>query len=231
MRLGLFGGTFDPVHLGHLRSAEEVKEEYALDEVCFVPCGVPPHRSGRPGAAPHHRLEMVRLAVAARPGLGVSDIEVTRPGASYSIDTVRHFLATLGQGDDLYLILGLDAFLLIGSWKDWRELLALTHVIVTSRPGFGDELPYEKIPVVVREAFCYHPLRFEGPFRFDGPVRSGFRNEFGKEILFKRLTDVSVSASAIRELLGKGKSIRGLVPSEVQRYVEDRNLYSEPPEC
>ena len=77
MRLGLFGGTFDPVHLGHLRSAEEVKEEYALDEVCFVPCGVPPHRSGRPGAAPHHRLEMVRLAVAARPGLGVSDIEVT----------------------------------------------------------------------------------------------------------------------------------------------------------
>lgn len=231
MRLGLFGGTFDPVHLGHLRSAEEVKEEYALDEVCFVPCGVPPHRSGRPGAAPHHRLEMVRLAVAARPGLGVSDIEVTRPGASYSIDTVRHFLATLGQGDDLYLILGLDAFLLIGSWKDWRELLALTHVIVTSRPGFGDELPYEKIPVVVREAFCYHPLRFEGPFRFDGPVRSGFRNEFGKEILFKRLTDVSVSASAIRKLLGKGKSIRGLVPSEVQRYVEDRNLYSEPPEC
>ena len=219
MRLGLFGGTFDPVHCGHLRSAEEVKEAYALDEVRFVPCGVPPHRSGRPGAASHHRLEMVRLAVADRPGLGVSDIEVARPGASYSIDTVRHFLATLGPGDDLYLILGLDAFLLIGSWKDWRELLALTHVIVTSRPGFGDELPYEKIPVVVREAFCYHPFR------------SGFRNELGKEILFKRLMDVSVSASAIRKLLGKGKSIRDLVPSEVQRYVEDQDLYNEPPEC
>ena len=225
MRLGLFGGTFDPVHLGHLRSAEEVKEEYALDEVRFVPCGVPPHRSGRPGAAPHHRLEMVRLAVADKAGLGVSDIEVARPGASYSIDTVRHFLARLGPGDDLFLILGLDAFLLIGSWKDWRDLLSLTHVIVTSRPGFGDELPYEKIPVVVREAFCYDP------FRFDGRVRSGFRNELGKEILFRRLTDVSVSASAIRELLGKGKSIRDLVPSEVQRYVEDQHLYNEPPEC
>ena len=202
-----------------------MKEEYALDEVCFVPCGVPPHRSGRPGAAPHHRLEMVRLAVADRPGLGVSDIEVARPGASYSIDTVRHFLTKLGPGDDLFLILGLDAFLLIGSWKDWRDLLSLTHVIVTSRPGFGDELPYEKIPVVVREAFCYDP------FRFDGPVRSGFRNELGKEILFKRLTDVSVSASAIRELLGKGQSIRDQVPSEVQRYVEDQHLYNEPPEC
>ena len=219
MRFGLFGGTFDPVHSGHLRSAEEVRDAFALDEVCFVPCGVPPHRSDRPGAAPHHRLEMVRLAVADRPGLGVSDIEVARPGPSYSIDTVRHFSATLAPGDDLYLILGLDAFLLIDSWKDWRELLALTHVIVTSRPGFGGELPYEKIPVVVREAFWYDP------------VRSGFRNELGKEILFKRLTDVSVSASAIRELLGKGKSIRGLVPSEVQRYVEDQHLYNEPPEC
>lgn len=219
MRLGLFGGTFDPVHSGHLRSAEEVREAFALDEVRFVPCGVPPHRSGAPGAAPSHRLEMVRLAVADRPGLCVSGIEVARPGASYSIDTVRHFAAGLDAKDDLYLLLGLDAFLLIGSWKDWRELLALTHVIVTSRPGFGDELPYEKIPVVVREAFCYDP------------VRSGFRNEFGKEILFKRLTDVSVSASAIRELLGKGKSIHDLVPSEVQRYVEDQHLYNESPEC
>ena len=219
MRLGLFGGTFDPIHRGHLRSAEEVREAYALDEVRFVPCGVPPHRSGRPGAAARHRLEMVRLAVADNPGLGVSDVEVTRRGASYSIDTVRHFAAALDAKDDLYLILGLDAFLLMGSWKDWRELLALTHVIVTSRPGSGDALPYEKIPIVVREAFCYDP------------VRSGFRNEFGKELLFKRLTDVSVSASAIRELLGKGKSIRHLVPAEVQRYVKEQHLYNEPTEC
>ncbi len=237
MKLGLFGGTFDPVHSGHLKSAQEVREAYALDEVCFVPCGVPPHRNARPGAAAHHRLEMVRLAVADNLGLSVSDLEVMRPGASYSIDTVRHFAARLAPGDALYLILGLDAFLLIGSWKDWRELLALTHVIVTSRPGFGGELPYDKIPVVVREAFCYDPLDFEGrldfegTLHFDGTVRSGFRNEFGREILFKRLTDVSVSASAIRELLGKGKSIRNLVPSEVRRYVKDHHLYHELQEC
>ena len=231
MKLGLFGGTFDPVHSGHLKSAQEVREAYALDEVCFVPCGVPPHRNARPGAAAHHRLEMVRLAVADNPGLGVSGLEVMRPGVSYSIDTVRHFAARLAPGEALYLILGLDAFLLIGSWKDWRELLALTHVIVTSRPGFGGELPYDKIPVVVREAFCYDPLDFEGTLDFDGTVRSGFRNEFGRELLFKRLTDVSVSASAIRELLGKGKSIRDLVPSEVRRYVKDHHLYHELQEC
>ena len=218
MRLGLFGGTFDPIHSGHLRSAEEVREAFALDEVRFVPCGVPPHRSGRPGAAAHHRLEMARLAVADTQGLGVSDVEIARPGPSYSIDTVRHFSGTLAPDDELYMILGFDAFSLIGSWKDWRELLTLTHVIVTSRPRFGDALPYEKIPVVVRNAFCYHP------------VRSGFRNEAGREILFKRLTDVSVSASAVRELLGKGKSISGLVPSEVQRYVEDHHLYNQSPE-
>lgn len=231
MRLGLFGGTFDPIHSGHLRSAEEVREAYALDEVRFVPCGVPPHRSDRPGASAHHRLEMVRLAVADNTGLGVSDLEVTRPGASYSIDTVRHFSAGLAPGDELYLILGLDAFLLIGSWKDWRELLALTHVIVTSRPGSGDELPYDKIPVVVREAFCYDPLDFEGTVHFEGTLRSGFRNQFGREILFQRLTDVVVSASAVRELLGKGKSIRYLVPSEVRRYVKDQHLYHERQEC
>lgn len=219
MRLGLFGGTFDPVHSGHLRSAEEVRQAHALDKVCFVPCGVPPHRSAKPGAPPRHRLEMVRLAVADNPGLCATDVEVVRPGASFSIDTVRHFSERLAPEDDLYLILGLDAFLLFGSWKDWRELLALTHVIVTSRPGSGDALPYERIPVVVREAFCYDP------------VRSGFRNEFGKEILFTRLTDLFVSASAIRELLGKGKSIRYLVPEEVQLYVEKHRLYSESPEC
>ena len=99
-----------------------MREAYALDEVCFVPCGVPPHRNATPGAAAHHRLEMVRLAVADNPGLGVSDLEVMRPGASYSIDTVRHFSARLGPGDALYLILGLDAFLLIGSWKDWARV-------------------------------------------------------------------------------------------------------------
>jgi nicotinate-nucleotide adenylyltransferase len=144
-------------------------------------------------------------------------VEIVRRGASYSIDTVREFSA-VAASDDLYLILGLDAFSLVGSWKDWRELLALTHVIVTSRPGFGDELCYEGLPVVVREAFCYDS------------VRSGFRNNLGKEILFKRLSDVFVSASEIRELLRKGKSIHDLTPVQVQRYVEDQQLYSELPE-
>lgn len=234
MRLGLFGGTFDPIHCGHLRSAAEVREACGLDQVCFVPCGEPPHRSGSPGASARHRLEMVRLAAAGRPGFTVSDVEVARPGASYSIDTVRHFSARLAHGDGLYLILGLDAFLLLGSWKDWRELLTLTHVIVTSRPGFGGELPYDKIPVVVRQAFCYHPLDLGGALHdhdHRGAARSGFRNEFGKEILFRRLTDVSVSASAVRELLGKGKSIRHLVSSEVRRYVREQRLYSGLQEC
>ena len=128
MRLGLFGGTFDPVHWGHLRSAEEVRESCALDEVCFVPCGAPPHRSAKPAAAARHRLEMVRLAVEDNPGLNVSDTEVARPGNSYSIDTVRRFSKDLTPADSLYFILGLDAFLLIDGWKDWRELLRLTHV-------------------------------------------------------------------------------------------------------
>jgi len=166
-------------------------------------------------ASPDERLDMVRLAIDANPAFRVSDLEIKRAGKSYSIDTVRYFVASMSKQDGCYLILGYDAFDLFSSWKDWSEILRLCHVIVTSRPGSGDCLTFEKIPVAVRQAFCYHA------------DVGGFVNEVGKAILFARLTDLAVSASQIRKLRREERSIRYLVPQKIQSYIESRGLYQE----
>jgi nicotinate-nucleotide adenylyltransferase len=219
MKLGIFGGTFDPIHWGHLRSAEEVRETFQLDRVYFVPSRMPPHRETTPVASPDERLDMVRLAIEANPAFRASDLEIKRAGKSYSIDTVRHFVDSMSKRDSCYLILGYDAFDLFSSWKDWGEILGLCHVIVTSRPGAGDCLTFEEIPVAVRQAFCYHA------------GVGGFVNEVGKSILFARLTGLAVSASQIRKLRREERSIRYLVPRRIQSYIESRGLYQESIAC
>ncbi|HXF75168.1 MAG TPA: nicotinate-nucleotide adenylyltransferase, partial [Methylomirabilota bacterium] len=129
MKLGLFGGTFDPIHWGHLRSAEEVAESFGLDRVYFIPASIPPHKRGETTTPAEDRLKMVRLAVAGNDRFAVSTIEIKRAGVSYSIDTLRAFNAKKRRGDSLYFIIGLDAFREIGTWKDFRELFSLCHFI------------------------------------------------------------------------------------------------------
>jgi nicotinate-nucleotide adenylyltransferase len=215
MRLAIFGGTFDPIHLGHLRSAEEVREKFELDRVLFVPSRVPPHREEAPAASSDERLQMVRLATESNPAFQTSDIETRRTGRSYTIDTVRELLEGMSPEDSLYLIVGYDAFVLFASWKHWREILTLCHVIVTSRPGVGDSFSFEQIPVAARDAFCYHENQV------------GFVNEVGKSISFIELTGLEVSASQIRKLRREERSIRYLVPENVRSYIESRGLYRE----
>ena len=155
MKIGLFGGTFDPIHWGHLRNAEEVREAFSLDRLLFIPAGNPPHKRRGAAASARDRLEMVRLAIAKNPGLALSTVEFSRPGKSYSIDTVRHFAKSRAAQDSLYFILGLDAFLDIGSWKGFEEIFSLCHFIVTSRPGSGNSMSLSRMPVAVRRLFCY----------------------------------------------------------------------------
>ncbi len=124
MKTGLFGGTFNPVHLGHVRIAQAVQKTFALDDLIVVPAAQPPHKQSRDMADPHLRLEMTRLAFEPIPGCRVSDIELKRSGPSYTIDTVSFFLSRLPAGAaDLYLIIGLDAFLELPTWKDYGSLL------------------------------------------------------------------------------------------------------------
>jgi nicotinate-nucleotide adenylyltransferase len=215
MKIGLFGGTFDPIHWGHLRSAEEVSETYVLDRVYFIPAAIPPHKRDQTMAPARDRLRMVRLAVAKNPRFEVSTVEIVRPGISYSIDTIREFATRTHRSDSLYFIIGLDAFREIDTWKDFTAIFPLCNFIVTSRPGSQAVDPLKGTAIAVKKLFCY-----------DSNSRS-YRHESGTRIFFAELTDIAISASEIRALVRQGKSIRYLVPAEVEKYINLRGLYRD----
>ncbi|MGH7871900.1 MAG: nicotinate-nucleotide adenylyltransferase [Candidatus Binatia bacterium] len=214
MKIGLFGGTFDPIHWGHLRSAEEVSETFGLDRVYFIPSSVPPHKRGQTTTPARDRLQMVRLAVARNPRFSTSTIEMSRLGVSYSVDTVRQYAARKRRGDSLYFIIGLDAFREISTWKDFAEIFPLCNFIVTSRPGSKDHDPLRGTGIAVKKLFCYD-------FR-----KKNYRHGSGTRIFFIELTDIAISASEIRALVKHGKSIRYLIPSVVEQYIKRRGLYA-----
>lgn len=212
MRVGLFGGTFNPIHLGHLRSAEEVREAFALDCVCFVPAAHPPHKEGEDLAPASHRLKMVELAIADNPYFSASAVELERSGKSYSVDTIRYFLTTL-QPANLFFIIGLDAFREIHTWKDYTVIPELCDLIVTSRPGISPSPPEQLIPVALRTVFWY-----------DSTVRV-YRHSSGHTLIFHDIAGLHLSASAIRDKVRRGESVRYLVPPAVEAYVVEHSLY------
>jgi nicotinate-nucleotide adenylyltransferase len=214
MKIGLFGGTFDPIHWGHLRSAEEVAETFGLDRVYFIPASIPPHKRGQTTTPAEDRLQMVRLAVAGNSRFAVSTVEIQRAGVSYSIDTIRAFDRKRRKGDSLYFIIGLDAFREISTWKDYGEIFPLCNFIVTSRPGSKENDPLKGTGIAVKKLFCYDSKR------------KHYRHRSGTRILFIELTDIAISASEIRTLVEQGKSIRYLVPSAVEKYIRRRGLYA-----
>lgn len=212
LKLGLFGGSFNPIHLAHLRSAEEVAEALQLDRVLFIPAGKPPHKVRADLAPAHHRLALVHRAIAGNPRFQVSTIEIERAGGSYSIDTVRSLRQRRPQAR-LSLIIGMDQYRELGTWKSYAELLELCDLVVTSRPGFAFEQARSALPVAVRDRFCYQA------------EQERLVHETGTQIIFLRISDLDISASAIRERLRRGASIRYLVPQSVHRYIEQHRLY------
>jgi nicotinate-nucleotide adenylyltransferase len=150
MKIGLFGGTFDPIHLGHLRAAKEVSERCGLSLTYLIPASRPPHKPHRVIAPANDRLEMMRLAVGSMAEFEISDIELNREGPSYTIDTLRHFKRMPGASErTYYLIMGLDAFLEIDTWKVYLEIFKLVPVIIMARPSAGDvqlqNSPWERV--------------------------------------------------------------------------------------
>lgn len=212
-RVGVFGGTFDPIHVAHLRAAEEAREALALERVLFVPAASPPHKGGRAVASPADRLAMVRLAIAGNPHFRASTIEIDRPGRSYTVDTLG-LLAERLPGTRLVLLVGLDAFREIGTWKEYRRLFGLADVVVLSRPGGRGAALRALLPVAARGEFCY------------SADRKVLRHDTGNTIIALDVTALDVSASDIRLRLQRGKSVRYLVPATVRRYIEGRRLYA-----
>jgi len=220
MKIGLFGGTFNPIHFGHLRAALEVKEGFGLDQVLLIPAAIPPHKDCGALAAAADRLRMIELAAEGEPGIAASDVEIRRGGSSYTIDTVRQFRSELPAGAALYLIAGLDAFLEIDTWKSFRELLALVPVIVISRPDASDRSAGSDREAVAR----LFRSRISSRCTLSGDP-AGFSAEGVRGVTVFPVTALDVSSSRIRDLAAAGRSLRFLVPEKVRHYIQAKGLY------
>lgn len=208
-RIGLFGGTFDPVHLAHLRTAEETREALALDRIELVLAAVPPHKAPGTHASAPHRQKMLELAIAGNPRFALNLSELERAGPSYSIDTIR---AVQRREPDaaLTFILGADAFAAIATWKDYRDIFTGCDFCVISRPGTRAA----ELPIAVQNAFCYEPNR------------GVYVHRSGSTLRFLPVTALMISASDIRQRCASGRSIRYLVPSTVADYLTSHGLYA-----
>ncbi|ALP52037.1 nicotinate-nicotinamide nucleotide adenylyltransferase [Candidatus Tenderia electrophaga] len=207
--IALFGGTFDPVHYGHLRPLLEVKQALALNQVRLIPAFIPPHRD-TPGAEVTHRLAMLRLGVAQVPGFVIDERELRRGGRSYSVDTLQSLRDEIGAATPLCLIMGLDAFAGLASWHEWQRLTELAHLVIAQRPGA--ELPGSgPVAELMATARARHAAELQ-------------QQPAGK-LWFQEVTQLEISATAIRAERARGGDIRFLVPDSVRQYIETRGLY------
>lgn len=206
--IGIFGGSFDPIHYGHLRPAAEVLRAAALDTLRFVPSAQPPHRA-MPHAEARHRLRMVQLAIEGHDGFAVDDREIRMGGVSYTVRTLRSLRAELGEVP-LALVVGTDAFLGLPSWHHWEEIPRMAHLIVMDRPGWD-----------LRSAL---PAWAEGRLCADA---SALEKDPAGRVHLVRVTPVDISSTQIREAVARGGSIDGLVPPAVRDYVEQYGLYRD----
>ena len=214
--IGLFGGTFDPIHFAHLRLAEEIVDGFRLEQVRLIPTSVPPHRD-QPKASPEHRLEMTRLAVAGNPRLAVDGRELGRNGTSYTFDTLTEVRAEVGT-TPLCLLMGADAFVTLTTWHRWTELFDLAHIIVARRPGFPLEKLASALPAPLGKQYTKR-LETQPSEIMSAPAGKIFTHE---------LTALDVSATALRSLILRQASLRYLLPDEVIAYIDEHHLYREP---
>jgi nicotinate-nucleotide adenylyltransferase len=212
--IGLFGGTFDPIHYGHLRLAEEIIEAAKLAEVRFIPSGTPPHRT-RPAADAQHRVKMARLATAENDRFLVDDRETRRSGPGYTYDTLKELRQELGSQRSIALLLGADAFLDLATWHRWHQLFDLAHIVVAYRPGF---------PIDTWQARMPEPLAHEYAVRsMQQPLAVHLAPAGG--IAAVSMTGLDISATFVRTAVKAGRSPRYLLPESVLAYIRTHDLY------
>ncbi|TAJ22434.1 MAG: nicotinate (nicotinamide) nucleotide adenylyltransferase [Nitrospirae bacterium] len=224
MRIGLFGGTFNPIHVCHVAVAAQCRDRLQLDRVLFIPSGDPPHKPPGSLAPARHRVEMVRHAIAGEPSFSVSEIEVHRTSKSYSIETVRALRTEHGPEAALFFIIGLDAFLDFPTWKEPGELLQLCHFVVVSRPpcAFRSLAGMPLLPAIDPAALA------ELDTHRRDRVDAGASENAGLTLL--ALPPCDASASDIRHRLRTGHSLSNLLPASVESYIIQFRLYQETPD-
>jgi nicotinate-nucleotide adenylyltransferase len=205
--IGILGGTFDPIHFGHLRPALEILETLSLDELRFIPSAKPPHR-WQPEATAEDRLEMVKLAIQTNDKFKLDDREYHREDASYTIDTLRSLRDEIGDQQALCMIIGLDAFQSFTSWRDWQKIFDLSHLVVSTRPGYD-------IAEISQEWLQQRLVKSADELN---------KMPAGK-VYFCDVTQLDISATNIRKQLLKGNSCRYLTPDTVYDYINKHKLY------
>jgi nicotinate-nucleotide adenylyltransferase len=212
--IGIFGGTFDPIHFGHLRLAQEALEQCSLGSIRFIPSGTPPHRAA-PLASAEHRLRMVQLAINSQPGFAVDEREVYRTDKCYSVDTLGALRAELGAEQPLCLLLGSDAFLQLHTWHQWQQLFALAHIIVMQRPGQ---------PLGNAIARANESLRQQYQNRL-APTPRLLHETASGHIVVLDMPQLDISATDIRSRAAQHKNLRYLLPDAVAHYIKINELY------
>jgi len=211
MRVGLLGGTFNPVHAGHLHIAHEVFQRCQLDQLWFIPTGHPPHKKIAADVSFAHRLAMVDVAIADCPHFYSCNIEGQRQGASYSVDTLRE-LSEKYPENEFFFIMGFDSFRDLSLWKDYAQIFDYAHVVVAARPGFSGTL-VELLPVAIAGRFCYD---------------SDSKNllcDTGFALILVTDTHCNISSTEIRDLIAAQQNVAGLVPQSVHEYIKEHQLY------
>ncbi|MBI4654829.1 MAG: nicotinate-nucleotide adenylyltransferase [Nitrospirae bacterium] len=237
MKIGVFGGTFNPIHYGHLRTAEEVREKLGLDKIIFIPTGKPPFK--KPELAPaRHRYEMIRTAIKDNPFFDVSDIEIKRRGVSYSVDTMQR-LVEKHKDAEFFFIVGIDAFFDLPLWREPDKLISLTKLVVISRPTFSfadlSSSPYLKgvSKKILKELDRRDRSMFSFPVRkkalpsmcnkiYNEPSKGVYT---GKKVFLCKITGLDISASHMRALIRSRNSIKYLLPDSVESYIISNELY------
>ena len=215
MKWGLLGGTFDPIHYGHLRAAEEMLQIFDLNRIIFIPSSRPPHKLEAEITSFYHREQMVRMAIEGNVSFSFSDVENLRSGKSYSVETVEYILNKYLEDLELYFIIGQDAFQAITTWKDWEKLLLLCNFAVMTRPGYKQK-GLENIL----------PDGFASRFTYDKKI-DGYKGPTGHAIYFRHVTFLDISSSRIREMINAGQSVRYLLPDNVRNYIVKNSIYKK----
>lgn len=217
-KIGILGGSFDPVHMGHLGLAQETYDKFGLDQILFIPVFQSPHKSRSPSVSTIHRMEMLRLALKDNADFSISDVEVCRQELSYTLDTLNHIKMKI-PNSELFLIVGQDNLLELDLWKDSRKIMRKYHILVASRPGLKSFSPEDRVLGL---------FNGNSPYRA-GKIANGMREFFHREtesrLIIYQISPRDISSSAIRKKLAQGEASKNMLPPEVEAYIIEHQIY------
>lgn len=218
-RIGLFGGTFDPIHNGHWLVAMDVLQQFKLDKIHFIPCALQPNKTNGPVASASDRVAMLQLALRDQPRFEICEFEIQRRGPSYTVDTLNYFASSLPPGTRLHFIIGIDAFLEIDTWKSYSKLFELAAFIVMTRPGIG-----KSAGQALRTAADYARQRISSDYQLDSRG-SRLLHPVMQPIHLTGVSQMDIASTQIRRQIQQGKPIGDWIHKDVAGYIETKGLY------